>query len=514
LFFTSLVLLPFLLGSLTVPHGKVFIGTLKTLGDENEYLSAIREGGQGYWLWHNPFMVHPPSPMVMYLPYLAFGHLGAVLGLSIHATYALMHGATLIALFVALWVLGSLYLAPGERGWFVAFALATSGLYWLDALLDMAGHAPTSLVWMSMPPLSGLTSALMGAHETLSTAGQVMVLTAVLAYERIHRKRRWWAILYGCLGTLLIGLTLPMLLPVSMAVAGLIALVWVRRSDTGAKRLQVLRQATPGIFLILLPGLVTAAYYFWQLRYGPWSASLLSATGQRPIAESLLQWGVTLPLGLWGWWRAPAAIRPLADALALWCCCALIGLILPFWQGFRFSTGITTMVGATFALGVLRTARSRPVRLRILLLASLGALVHLTFLVSVLLAGGARSLYASEQRDQAIQWIAQHTSERDVLLAAPGFSNGLVGMASCRVVAGHGFMTFDLPLRERQLSLFYGASTGVSERLAVLRATTADYVVYDAQDAENGPFDPRGLPGLRPLYANSEVAVYGVEGAR
>jgi hypothetical protein len=182
-------------------------------------------------------------------------------------------------------------------------------------------------------------------------------------------------------------------------------------------------------------------------------------------------------------------------------------MLLPFWQGFRFSTGLTTMVGALFALGVLRTVVDGRWRVRILLLASLGAIVHFIFLLSVLLPGNARSLYVSAQQEQATQWLAAHTTERDVVLAPLGFSNRLPAVATCRLVAGHGLMTFDMPLRERLLRLFYGLNTAAAARLQVLTSTTANYVVYDVGDTEDGSFDPRTLPSMRTAYANSQVTI-------
>jgi hypothetical protein len=259
-----------------------------------------------------------------------------------------------------------------------------------------------------------------------------------------------------------------MLLPITVVTAGLIALRWVYTEGRNHAVARASLQAIVSVGTILLPALLAAAYYFWQLRYGAWSGGSISTFGEsRPVAESLLQWGVTLPLGLWGWRKAPPAARPLADALALWCCCAVAGMLLPFWQGFRFSTGLTTMVGALFALGVLHTVVDGRWRVRILLLASLGATVHFIFLLSVLLPGDAQSLYVTAQQEQATQWLAAHTTERDVVLAPLGFSN----------------------------------------RLPVLTDTTADYIVYDSGDTEDGTFDPRTLPALRTAFANGQVTI-------
>ena len=124
-------------------------------------------------------------------------------------------------LFGALWQLARRALPWRDAPWFVAFALGAGGLYWLDAALGLGGNAPASLPWMGMPQLSGLTSALMGAHETLGTAGQLIMLAALLELRRERASPPWAAVLGGALGTLLVGLTLPMLLPITVAVATL-----------------------------------------------------------------------------------------------------------------------------------------------------------------------------------------------------------------------------------------------------------------------------------------------------
>jgi hypothetical protein len=95
-------------------------------------------------------------------------------------------------------------------------------------------------------------------------------------------------------------------------------------------------------------------------------------------------------------------------------------------------------------------------------------------------------------------------------LAPAGFSNGLPSQAPCRTVFGHIFLTFDTNLRESQVRTFYGDEETTAVRLAALRATGANLVVYDPQDNEDGSFDPRGLPGLRQVYALDGYAILSV----
>ena len=505
--FFCLVLAPFVLGGACQPSGRFFTGTLKALGDEGIYISAVRQGADGTWLWRDQFMVHVPSPIVSYFSYILFGHLGALLGLSVLATYALMHGVAAVCLFATLWLLGSLYLERKNRVWFVAFALGTSGLYWLDALIGVSGHEPASLPWMAMPPLAGLTSALMGAHETLGTAGQVMVITSILAVTDRKAGRRWLAMVYGALGTLLVGLTLPMLLPVSVAAIGLCSLRYVASVAKGPAPIKAVTAVLVRCSIIAAPAIPTAAYYFWEVSAGAWSGGNIAGVPGRPLVEALLQWGIVLPAGAWGWFRARSADRPLADALGLWCCSALACMALPFWLGFRFSTGITTMAGGLIALGILGRPFTSRIRTRALLAVSLGATIHYVFLVALTASGQDTALYVPTARHQAMQWIAAHSNESDVVLAPLGFSNQLPEVAHCRLVAGHGFLTFDMPLRDRQLHAFYDPTTSPSLRLAVLQATSADLVVFDPTDSEDGTFDPKDMSVLAPVFSSGGITV-------
>jgi hypothetical protein len=509
--FFCMVIAPFYLGQAGQPAGRVFTGTLKALGDESIYISAVRQGAGGIWLWRDQFMVHTPSPILSYFSYVLFGHLGAFLGISVLATYALMHGVAAVCLFTALWLLCSLYLEPKYRAWFVAFALGTSGLYWVDAILGTSGHEPASLPWMAMPPLGGLTSALMGAHETFGTAGQVMLLTGILAAMDSRFRRRRSAVAYGACGTLLVGLTLPMLLPVSVAAVGLCALRRIARAEKEPDSYRHIAAAIVRAFIIVAPAIPTAAYYYWQVTYGAWSSGNVAGVPGRPLVEGVLQWGVVLPAGAWGWYRARQASRPLADALGLWCCSALACMALPFWLGFRFSTGITTMAGGLVALGIFSCATAPRTRGRVLLAVSLGAATHYIFVVALLVSGQDTALYIPRERHDALQWLSANTSERDVVLAPLQFGNQLPETAECRLVAGHGFLTLDMPIRDPQLRAFYSPNTSPNQRAEVLRATSADIVVYDPTDTEDGTFDPRVMTGLQTVYAEGGVSIFRVK---
>ena len=508
------VLAPFVVGVLGAPAGSRFMWTLKPLGDESVYQTAVRAGSQGDWLWHDPYMVQAPPRILMYPTYLAAGQVGRLAHLDPLVSYALFHAATALALYAALLLLGGQVLRGGARGWFVAFALGTSGLYWLDALLEAFGGSPASLAWMAMPQLGGLTSALMGAHETLGTTGQVLAFAGLLGSLRPASPRRRARSL-GLLGAgvALVGLTLAMVLPLTIGVAGLFGLWWVLRAPSGAGRRAALRAVAPPWGVLALASAPFVIYYYWVFSYGPWSVSITRSLDGRPLPEVALMWGVLLPLAWWGWRTAGGATRPLAVLLALWCACASVGSFLPFWQSPRFATGITVAVGGLFCLGLLeRGFEARRLR-RLLIAVSFGAVTQYLFLLTILQPGRADNLYVRSGEWRASEWLAAHARPTDVVLAPRGFSNRLPARARVQVVFGHVYLTFDTAVRERQVRTFYAVDSAPAARLRALRALEATLVVFDRDDPEDGTYDPGALPVLRPVYADADVTVLRVAGA-
>jgi hypothetical protein len=506
---TLAMLLPFAVGSLGTPHGMLFRSTLKAVGDEGIYQAAVNEGLHGQWLFRDPYMLHPPAPILIYALYVAGGHLGALVDLPVGLTYILLHVVCGLALLGALWALARPYLPGRDLPWFLAFAVCTSGLYWLDALLALFGYAPVSLAWLALPPLSAFTAMLMGVHETLALAGLSAVLTGLLGVVR-QPALAPAPIAYGALGMAALGLAMPAYLPLALPVGalagGMLLLEHTRRSRRVPMRL------CWSMALILAPGVLLALYYYWVLHLGPWSASDFTVISPPSLPEALITWGALSPMAYWGWRHAAPAARPLATVLAVWYVPAAVFSEVPLTEFFRYTMGLTMLCGGLFALGL--SARGVPTRLRLraLDLAGLGAATQLLFLLSVLLAGRAPYLYITVSENAAFHWLAAHAHASDVVLAPMGFSNMAADYATCRFVTGYQTLTFDIRQRDQQLHLFYGRTTPPTLRLAVLRAVDPRYVVYDAADPEDGPADPRSVPELERVFAAPGIAIYAVSG--
>jgi hypothetical protein len=501
----GLILLPYVVAIHSGSAGSYFFGSLRPSPDESQYLAAVRLGRAGDWLWHDPYAVTSPPPILMYPMYLLAGHLGSLFGLSPRASFILSHPVAELILLGSMWILARLQVPREHRIWFMAFAFCTSSLYWLDALLAAFGKAPVILTRMGMQHVSGLSLGLIVAHEAVGIAGHVAVLTALLGVLGSHRAAtRWGYALYGSVGMALVGLTFPVIVPLTAAVAALYVgcvLLRTRRERTARDWIGVLAP----VAVMLLPGCAFALYYGWMFHQPMWRE--FQQNGALNPMEGLLTWGALLPLGWWGWRRAAPAARPLANVLWLWCVCAAVGTWINSMQGSRLPTGLLLPIGALAGLGIVQPSITPAARRRWLLAVSLGLICQYMFLLTALIASNAPHLYVTAARERALGWLAQHTSPRNVILAPYAFGNLVPSAARAHVVVGHPDQTWDYASRRPQVQLFYGAATSIAVREQVLRATRADYVVYDAQDTDDGSFDPRRLPGLRVAFDAGSVVV-------
>jgi hypothetical protein len=502
-----LALLPYAAAIAGTPDGSFFRGSLRPSTDAGMYLTALRLGAEGEWLWHDPLAVHAPPAILMYPTYNFAGHVGALFHVSPRTSYIFYHAFAVLVLFGTVWRLASLFFKPRERRWFTAFAFCASGLYWLDALLDTIGRAPVSLTRMGMENLSGFSLGLIVGHQALGIAGHLMALTALLVGLCMQQSPYcWWYLLYGAAGTILIGFAAPVFLPLTFMVLALFVLWWVVRAAPGDQRLSALRRGLLVGGVVGGPGVPFALYYYFLFNHGTWKG-FQHLSPLNPL-EGLLTWGVLVPLGIWGWRMAPPSLRPLATILALWCMCAICGTALNLYQGSRLTTGVTLPIGGLFAMGLMRY--SFTVRRHWLEALSVSLVCQYLFLLTALLNGNAKHLYNNAAQEQALQWLALHGNTRDVVLAPFFFGNVATEASPVRVVAGGYDQTYDFAMRYPQLQTFFGASSTTAERLHVLRATSATLVVYDGHNPYEGPFDPQNLPGLRTVFVRGDVAILRV----
>jgi hypothetical protein len=467
-------------------------------------------GMQGDWLWHDPYMVATPPPILMYTVYLVGGHIGRLLHLSVPWSMFLVYLGCGLVLFASVWRIAASWFAGPDRVWFLAFALGMSGLYCLDAVLTAFNVAPVSLGIMGSPQLSGFARAMLGGHDTLGVAGHIMAITGLLeALCLSGTRKRWRSVAYGAAGCLITSLSEPTQLPLTLGVLTAFAAWWAWWSPSSGRIEQLITGAVQ-VGLIFLPALPFVIYYRLLFTTGVWSTGGFQSIPAPPGIEPLFSWVLLLPLALWGLYHTPPARRPLAILLALWCVLGIAGRQLPFWQSIRLTDGINIATGMLFALGVMTPRFSGLWRRRALLLTSSGTIIYYIFLLLVLVPGNAIYFYDTSDHNRALEWLAQHSTSRDVVLAPYSFSNVLPAVAPDRLVFGHPWQTLDFATRDREVREFYASTGSAGERAHVLLETRATLVVYDSQDREDGTFNPCPMRQLRVVFSNSRITILRV----
>ena len=500
-------LIPYLAALIGVPSGDYFRGSLRPSTDEAVYLTAVRLGAAGDWLWHDPFVVHSPAPVLMYPTYVLAGHAGALLGMAPRTVFIAYHVAAILLLAFSIWCLARIFLDNRRRAWFVAFALCTANLLWLDAVLAVVGRAPVRLSPLEHETVSGFSMALISGHYAVGFAGHVAALTGVVGFLYDRPALRLCYFTCGVTGMVVLGLAGPVYLPLTLGTLVLFSAwhVW-HDAQLSGHVLQRIRHVAIVCGAIAAPGLAFALYYYALLDHGVWAG--LWQLGRESTIGSLFDWGFLLPAAAWGWYAAPSETRPLKVLLGLWCAIAAGGWVLNLYQSTRLTDGITIPLGGLICLGTLRLATTA--RRRVFFIAGFSLVCQYLFLLSGLLQGNSASLYDTAGEEQAIQWLAHNAQPADVVLAPYLFGNVIPEGSAVHVVAGQNSQTYDLSIRYGQLTTFYGAASTVAQRLDVLRRTGATLVAYDGNDLAEGPYDPRGLPALRLVFAVGNVALLRV----
>ncbi len=83
----------------------------------------------------------------------------------------------------------------------------------------------------------------------------------------------------------------------------------------------------------------------------------------------------------------------------------------------------------------------------------------------------------------AYQWVNEHSSSSDVVLASPVVSAWIPGWAETRVVYGHPFETLNAAVKRQQVLDWYA---GTGDCTAILDEYNVRYVLYGVEEAKFG----------------------------
>jgi hypothetical protein len=519
--------LPYVVGYLATPPNRVFGGFLLDEIDSNTYLAKMQQGARGQW---TALLLHTPEDhpaLVLYLFYLALGHLAAWLGLPLILVYHVARIVCGLILLVSLYLFLSLFLEEGRTRW-VAYLLAAvgSGLGWLIAAiagnLALGGISPIDF-WL-MEAYVFFTLFLF-PQSALAMGLLLGVLGGMTLYFAVGGGWRPWLFALGC------GLALALLNPYVLVVAAIVLAgywlaVWI------ARRLLPWREALAlgGLGLLLAPPM---AYYALQFNSHPVWRSFLAqdVVPSPPVWYYLAGYGLIFLLALPGAWYVLRLRDERQLLLVAWPVMVLLAVYVPLSGQRRMIFGAVIPFSALAAIGLVGVivpwvrrshpadwlaargySRERLERMLIVLTIALASISNLFLVASSTLSAtlGHPDVTQPLAVEEAIVWLGERSAPDDVILSSYRVGNIIPARIGRRVVWGQWDETAFFEEKKADVAAFFDTTTADSERQAILRRYGVDYVFYGPSERDLGDFDPASAPYLKTTFSVNEVAIYQV----
>jgi hypothetical protein len=509
-----LSIVPYLLATLLTPSGHHFAGFFFIADDATTYLSKMREGAQGLWLWNDPYTSEAHTGVFLFGFYLLLGHLAALAHLPLLAMYHVAGISGAVALVLSVDRLAARLLPKADRRLGVVLAAVGSG--W-GFLAQVAGNPVIVGIHLQaldlhLPELSGWYSILAIPHFVWATALIVVSLLGLLSIAD-HASP---------LTVLRTGAALTALTAIHPQMIAVLGLIWLTYRGVLATwgdlpdGRTILAEAAA--FVLCAPLL---AYNAWVLFHDPTIAEWARQWRHQPPDPLSLGLGLGLPLGLAVVaivvvWRHRLSKLAL---LAVWPPLVLVLLYLPnvaniqrrLLDALYVPIGLLAAVGLRLALERLRPRRRA--RLRRLLVPACCVSSLLVMAIALRFATGAfPEMYVSASEWQAMSWLSQHHQATDRALSSPQVGLFLPAWAGVPVYVGHYSETLDYFAKISTENGLLRATTTPADFAAFTHANGITLLYWGPDERQGRDFDPSRIDTLALIYQVSGVQIYRIGG--
>lgn len=513
---------PYLVGWLRSTPDKTFGGFAFAIEDGYSYLSKMKQGAEGLWLFQLPYTSEPHTPTLFYLFHVLLGKFSALTGLSTPMVYHLARVVLDAILLAVVYRFIALFIAwrPVRR---IAFLLIlfSGGLGWLLILLgqtDWLNSAPIDLI-----SPEAYTFLILYGFPHLALARTLLLLGLIIWWRKpsIHNPHWLWSGLCWFF--------MGWLVPFYVAVIGAIVIVGLLAEALVARRVEwraVGRAALAGL-LAAVPLLYTFAVLALDPIWRVWAdqlvilsphplhyvlgyalVGLLAIVGiaktrrQHVVDPKLIGWLIAVPFLIYIPFNSQRRLIeswqiPLAFSAAI----GLVYVVLPAWSRSRVVQRLT------------RHRRYTVHGLRSWLLAGI-LLFSATTYILLLVEQTARSMaqvdlgFRSGAELAALRWLDEQTTYDDVILSSYNTGNFLPVMVGAKAFLGHGPETAYSDEKRQLVEQFYGADAPDGWRREFLRQWPITYVFFGPQEKKVGQFDPAQADYLKLEYDQEEYRIY------
>jgi hypothetical protein len=493
----GLCALPYVLADVWGPADLAFIGTFWFNHDFTQYRAAMREGARSTgWLIHDHFTAEPHQALLMYPLYVGAGKLAAALHMSDLTLFAAMEWLGRISLVAAVYGFAATFMQDARaRRLALLLALGTLGLDVWGAFLHVVRDVNPYLEVSSFGVLLSAPHLMFGLALTLGCAS--------LYLRAINGNRLAFALL--ALDVAVLALIHTFNVPVLVSVLAVHAVFTGRRAWLAALLAGV--AAAP---MVVYSALVFSADPFWSATYGAQNVMPSPPPWALPMDYGLVL--IAAPLAWPIVKRWPAERRWL---MLLWIGLGFVWMYAPVPFQRRLSFGVQPALAVLAAIGLVHlNVRVRSRRLVNYVAAVAGVSTSVFVYVALLASAVANEptpVYLWTRAEaNAAEWLGDHSTAGDVVLASNAYANPLAGSIDGGVVEGHTVATLDSHAKEALVQEFYGARTSTPERERLLQASGATVVAFGPHERALGATSLEGL-SLDVIYDRDGVELFRVQ---
>lgn len=510
LIISAIIQAPYLLAYRLAPPDDVFSGTLFQVMDVNSYMVTIRQSMAGSWLFYDLYTPEAHKPGPLYLFYIAWGKIGAVLKTSPDVTFGvarLVHG---ICLLLTLYWFLRLFL-PDRNQRQTAFLLLvfSSGLGWILLLWGSPTVLGDRVPDFWMPEVSTFLTLNVLPH--FSAATTLMLLTfggLLLAFRRGSMAPA----LGAALSAFVLAWIHPFLLAVVYGVMGAY-LTWHM-----IRRRTVMWRAVAQFGLCVAASLPVVAYLqFGVIAPNPvfqgWMDQNVNSSPN--VVAYLFGFGLLVPLAAIGAVRIVRG-RDRIDLFPLfWVGIGSLLLYAPFDAQRRLAEGLQIPLCLLASLGwqtLWFSLRKRRLCRPLLSGFLIAGLVTSTAVAWCSALDDALSreppFFIPTAQVEAMRWLGDNSSWSDTVLSSYFSGVFIPAWAGKRVVLGHWAETIHLDEKERHVQRFFDASTSLKVRNEILQTYHVRFLYYGPHERRMGDYDPDFDPSWDLVFANEQVQIY------
>lgn len=505
-----------------------FMGMLYNHTDAATYLSKIREGIQGSWLFTLHYTPEPHAGAAIMEFYLALGHLARLLSIPAALAYHLARLATSFFMYSAIYFLGStIFSKLRARRVFFGILAFGAGFGWLFILfVPDATVLPTDL---NIPESIPFYATLVNPHFPL-TIGLLCLLTSI--FIRVFRPgfMQTPQVENGGLSVIVVTVLMLIVQPQGWVAFAVTLAAYVGIHVIRSRRLpmkELLWSAL--VWLTAAPFLV---YYAAVVRENSamavWNSQ--NFTPSPPPIYFVLGFGLPLLLALPGLWRAIRHFEQdgdrlmliwfIVNAALLYLPAGLDRLNEPFSLQRRLSIGMIIPIGyfgvrslMDVWLPMIQRRRHRLVLvLLFVLIIPSNALSLLLPLFGIINSerGKENAIMLTDDENRAIVYLAQYTPIDSVILAPVRVSLWIPAYSDLRVVYGHPYETLNAQQKLEEIDQWY-TGQNTNDCAPLLERYRVRYVVTNAEASGAACLNELSLS--EPVRRFGNVAVYDLNGA-